>query len=203
MTSAGALLGRDDELDALRGWVGDARAGRGRVVLVTGEAGIGKTRLGQELAALADGAVVWGRCSQTEGAPPFWPWLEVLGTLGVAGPPSVEVWSPQDRFRVVEAIAGSVLGASARQPLLIVLDDVQWADEASLLVLRHVAERATEAALLVVATVRDSGLSDALSGVLADLGRAPGAESLRLVGLGIDDVVRQLDALGAGDTDGR
>lgn len=201
MTSAGALLGRERELVALRGWVDDARAGRGRVVLVMGEAGVGKTRLGQELGALTDGPVVWGRCTQTAGSPPFWPWHEVLRTLGVAGPPSVQAGSPQDRFRVVEAVAGSVLDAAARRPLLIVLDDVQWADEASVLVLRHVAGRAADSALLVMATVRDPGLSDAVGEVLADLGREPGAESFRLPGLGPDDVARQLDSLGVDGAD--
>ncbi len=196
--SAGALVGRQREIDALCGWADDARAGRGRVVLVTGEAGIGKTRLGQELASLAGMTVVWGRCAETDGAPPFWPWHEVVQALDVPEPVTGDVQSSQDRFRVVEAVARSVLAAASRRPLLVVLDDVQWADEASLLVLRHVAERAADAALLVMATVRDPGLSEALGGLLADVGRAPRAESLRLAGWGPADVARQLDALGAG-----
>jgi len=199
MTPAGALLGRDSELAALRGWIGDAVAGRGRVVLVTGEPGIGKTRLAQELATLADSAVVWGRCAETAGAPPFWPWLEVVRRLGVSEPPSGEIdSSPRDRFRVVEAMAGAVFAAAARRrPLLIALDDLQWADEASLLVLRHVADRVADAALLVVATVRDPGLG----GVLDDLVRSPGTESLCLTGWGPHEVARQLESLGAGRAD--
>ncbi|WP_181780366.1 ATP-binding protein [Pseudonocardia pini] len=202
MTTAGALFGRNRELTALRAWAGEARAGRGRVVLLTGESGIGKTRLAQELATLADGAVVWGRCAETAGAPPFWPWQEVLRRLGVGGSPSGEVQSsPQDRFRVVEAMAAAVFDAAARRPLLIALDDLQWADEASLLVVRHVADRVAESTLLVVATVRDPGPSAAFGGVLADLHRSPGAESMRLVGLGPDEVARQLESLGAGRAD--
>lgn len=81
-----AVVGRRHELDSLRAWLDAARTGAGRLVLCVGEPGIGKTRLAQELAglALATGtAVVWGRCAEAEGAPAFWPWRQVLRSLGV------------------------------------------------------------------------------------------------------------------------
>lgn len=189
------LLGRARELDALRGWLDDARAGHGRLVLCTGEAGIGKTRLAQELAG--DGAVAWGRCVDTEGAPPFWPWRQVLRDLDAADVPAGAAESPQDRFRAVDAVAGSVLAEAARRPLLVVLDDAHWCDEASLLVLRHLADRAPGARLLLLATLRDADPGGALARALPDLHRAPDVEALRLGGLGPADVERQLDALGA------
>ena len=79
--AADELVGRDDQLAALEGVLAGARGGRGRVVLVAGEPGIGKTRLAEELAARATvrGAVVlWGRCWEGAGAPAFWPWVQVV-----------------------------------------------------------------------------------------------------------------------------
>lgn len=83
-------MGRDEELAALRAWLDDAGAGHGRTVLVGGEAGIGKSRLLGSLARAAEergATVVWGRTTELDGAPPYWPWLQVLEPLGAgAGP---------------------------------------------------------------------------------------------------------------------
>ena len=79
------LVGRDDEMRALSAWLDDVGAGRAHLVLLGGEAGIGKTRLATALAdrANAEGAaVVWGRTTELDGAPPYWPWLQVLEQLG-------------------------------------------------------------------------------------------------------------------------
>ena len=193
------LLGRAREQDALRGWLDEARGGRGRLVLCVGEAGIGKTRLCQELAGLAVGErLAWGRCADIEGAPAFWPWREVLSSLGLPDPPVGDVESPQDRFRAVDAVASAVLTGLARRPLIVVLDDVHWADEPSLLVLRHLADRAPSAPLLLIAALREPEPGTAAARALAGLERAPACEGLHLRGLGRHDVGRQLDALGAG-----
>ena len=79
-----SLVGRDRELAVLTAGLEDALAGRGHLYLVGGEPGVGKTRLLEEVAATAaarNAAVIWGRCWEREGAPPFWPWERVLGTL--------------------------------------------------------------------------------------------------------------------------
>ncbi|MDF3048577.1 MAG: transcriptional regulator, LuxR family [Pseudonocardia sp.] len=192
------LLGRERELAELEAWLDAAAAGHGRLVLVVGEAGIGKTRLAQEVAGRSSEATVaWGRCVDTEGAPPFWPWRQVLRALDAADVPAADAASPQDRFRVVDAVAGAVVEAAGAQPLLVVLDDVHWADESSLLVLRHLADRAPAAPLLLLATLRDAEPDTPLAAALPDLNRAPNAELLRMAGLAEVDVRRQLDALGA------
>jgi AAA ATPase domain len=90
------LLGRERELAELEAWLDAAVAGHGRLVLVVGEAGIGKTRLAQEVAGRSSEAtVVWGRCVDTEGAPPFWPWRQVLRALDAAEVPAADAVSPQ------------------------------------------------------------------------------------------------------------
>src|SRR5437762_8902872 len=77
------FVGRHHELVELREGLEDAVAGRGRSFLVVGEAGIGKTRLVEELAREAaerGHLVLWGRCWEGEGAPPYWPWIQVIRT---------------------------------------------------------------------------------------------------------------------------
>ncbi len=77
----GAFVGREREFSGLNAALQDAVSGRGRVVIIAGEQGIGKTRMAEELAvhAQAVGAVVlWGRCHEVQGAPPFWPWIQVV-----------------------------------------------------------------------------------------------------------------------------
>ncbi|MCI0437671.1 MAG: AAA family ATPase [Chloroflexi bacterium] len=79
----GAFVGREREFSGLDAALQDAVSGRGRVVMIAGEQGIGKTRMAEELAAHAQavGAVVlWGRCHEVQGAPPFWPWIQVVRT---------------------------------------------------------------------------------------------------------------------------
>src|SRR6059036_1097626 len=75
------FVGRHDELEELRAGLEGAATGRGRFFLVVGEAGIGKTRLAEELAreaAQRTGVALWGRCWEGGGAPPYWPWVQVI-----------------------------------------------------------------------------------------------------------------------------
>ena len=79
------IVGRERELAAVSAALDDALGGRGRLILLAGEPGAGKTRLGDEVASLAAARGVplcWGRCWEAGGAPAYWPWLEVLGALG-------------------------------------------------------------------------------------------------------------------------
>ncbi len=200
------IVGRQRELDALRRWLESARAGAGRVVLCSGEAGIGKSKLAQELAGIAlavDCAVAWGRCSEVEGAPAFWPWRQILRSLDVdpdalfAGPAA----SPADRFRLFENVSDAIGRVAAGTALLVVLDDIHHGDEPSLLVLRHLADRIADTRLLVFAAFRDGEPSGTLSRMLPELLSPPGVERIGLQSFGADEVREQLSLLAPGLSD--
>src|SRR5262252_6912741 len=81
------FVGRVAEREALAAQLAAARQGGGRVMLVSGEPGFGKTRLVEEaVARVAPGRVLWGRCQEIEGAPAFWPWTQVLRAYAHAIP---------------------------------------------------------------------------------------------------------------------
>ena len=177
-----AMVGRRGELQALRAWVDEARAGHGRLVLCTGEAGIGKTRLAQEVAglALAQGAAVaWGRCVETEGAPAYWPWRQVLRSLDLDAD---HVLAGDDRFKLFEEVTDEVRRSAGDRGLVIVLDDIHRGDEPSLLVLRHLAGQLTNLPVLILATARDT----------TSLGELSAAERLDLQALAAPEVAEQL-----------
>jgi DNA-binding CsgD family transcriptional regulator len=218
------LVGRTAELARLEVALDQADGGRGGLVLVAGEPGIGKTRLVEELAARAadrDALVVWGRIDEEQGAPPYWPWVQLLDAAfagherealvealdGAAGPlaaivPHVAALVPgaaptpapeaaQARFRLHQSVADVLARLSRRRCLIVVLEDLHWADVASLELTRFLASRLTATGLLVVATYRsvDAGSSTAFDDVLASLARQP-LERIELHGLSEPEVER-------------
>ena len=197
------IVGRERELDALRRWLDAARAGAGRVVFCSGEAGIGKSRLGQELAGVAvavDCAVAWGRCPEVDGAPAFWGWRQVLRCLDV-DPDAVfagSVASPADRFRLLEDVSDALGVVAERSALLIVLDDIHRGDEPSLVLLRHLADRIADMRLLVFAAFRDGELSGPLSRMLPELLGRAAVERIELRSFGPEEVRAQLAVLAPG-----
>ncbi|MDQ3896885.1 MAG: AAA family ATPase, partial [Actinomycetota bacterium] len=201
---ARSLVGRRRELEALHTALQAARGGSGRLVLCEGEPGAGKTRIAQELAgiALAEGvAVTWGRCVEAEGAPAFWPWRQVLRSLRVDPDPALrgDGELPEDRFRLFDDVAGAVASSAGGAGLLVILDDVHWADEPSLLLLRHVADRVDTTRLLLLANFRGVEPASALPRLLPDLLRTPAVERLGLRGFGLVEVREQLAAAGVED----
>ena len=147
------LVGRSAELAQA-----EARLDRG-VIVFAGEPGIGKTRLATEVAHLAAerGAEVhWARCWEGDGAPAFWPWTQLLRSIGAASleERAASFGSGADRFQLIDAIGQEVVAATRRAPQVLVIDDLQWADASSLEALRHVADLATRAPVLVVVTAR-------------------------------------------------
>jgi DNA-binding SARP family transcriptional activator len=151
--AATPLEGRGEELGVLEAGLDDALAGRGRLFVVVGDAGTGKTRLADELASSAKERgtrILWGRGWAGGGAPAYWPWTQALRD----GLPTATSDEQEEQFRFFEAVTRVLRDQSAAQPLLLVLDDLQAADEASILLLEFVATELPEMSLLVVALGR-------------------------------------------------
>lgn len=175
-----SLAGRDREFGELRDAVGAATAGSGTVFLISGEPGIGKTRLASTAAEHAESCghlVLWGRAWESGGAPPFWPWTQVLracerlvdpqllaDAAGAVSPgallssPSAARSSaaPEDRFGLYDATTAFLLRLSTAVPLTIVLDDLHAADEPTLQLLRFAADQLDGARILVLGTFRET-----------------------------------------------
>ena len=175
------FVGRQRELAALDEVLAATAAGTGRVVLITGEAGIGKTGLADAscLAARARGLqVAWGRA--WDGAPAFGPWIDVWRSLfGEDGPfgraPPGEQTAAAARGAQFAVAAERLIATARERPLAIVLDDVDAADAASLLLALALGSQAETAPLAIVATCRsaDGGRrDDGAAELLARLARA-------------------------------
>ena len=183
-----AFVGRREEMAHLEAALADACAGRGRLVLLGGDAGIGKTRTADELAIRAreqNVAVLTGRCYEGEGAPAYWPWVQVIRAYAagrdaaglraemgagaadiarivpevggqLAGHPRLPELPPeQARFRLFDSITTFFKKAARHQPLVLVLDDLHRADQPSLFLLQFLTREMGEAPLLVVGSYRD------------------------------------------------
>ena len=188
------LVGRRGERARLRAALGEVTRGSGAVVVLEGEAGIGKTRLAEAATALAAAQgfrVAWSRCADDAGAPALWPWLQLLdqldsGTLEVPGGSDPD----QSRWSMFQDLRRRLQEAAAQAPLLVVLDDVQAADGTSLQLLGLLARHLDGIRLLVLVTVRTVGeaLPTPVLECLAGLAREPRASRLQLSGLGEGDV---------------
>ena len=180
-----SLVGRERELALLLGCLDEAQQGRANLVVCMGEPGVGKSRLVDELAGWAGEKgflTAWGRAASTDGAPPYWPWQEVLraledeGTAGGGAVVDLAVGGVQPSFearvRTFDAVARLVLSAARSRPLLVVLDDLHGADEPSQLLVQYLARTARDDRLLVVVCCRDT------AGPVRDPG--PGANAIQV-----------------------
>ncbi|MFG2014054.1 BTAD domain-containing putative transcriptional regulator [Actinomadura geliboluensis] len=202
-----AFVGRVRELARLEGAADAAAAGRGGVVLVGGDAGMGKTALAERFAGgLAERGwtCAWGRAPETGGAPAAWPWAELLRGLAAAAPPEAGLAArlgpllddaatgrgdadvSMGRFRLHLAVGDYLAGLAGAAPLLLVLDDLHWADEETLALLVRLAERLRDRPVLLVATFRRTEVGDGLAGALAALARHEPAR-IDLAGLSPDE----------------
>lgn len=212
-----AIVGRADELAAIDALLARMVNGRGAIVALAGEPGIGKSHTAQAVAARAGGATtLWARCNEEPGAPPYWPWLQMLRAwlaghddealratldaaaaaiaeilpeigerLALPAPPLPARDAQQQRFRLFDAIAGFLRRAAARSPLLLIVDNLHWADASSLRLLEFVAPELGDSRILLLATYRDIELNrrHPLSATLGDLARHPHFRRFRLTGL--------------------
>jgi hypothetical protein len=176
------LYGRDDVLVLARRRVEQACAGRGQLLLLTGEPGIGKSRLAEHLAAEAatrGARVAFGRAWEAGGAPAYWPWIQVFRDLELGAEPLVDAApglgtnAEEARFVAFDRAARGLLSVAAEQPLALVLDDLHAADAPSLLFLLLLARDLARAPILLIGTYRDAETRNApeLLGLLAKIAR--------------------------------
>ena len=181
-----ALVGRERELELLLGGLAALATGRGSLFFLTGEPGIGKTRLADELAAhavRAGATVAWGAAWDGGGAPAYWPWIEVVRALRPLVPEPDEtlrrdlgpLWGepaeavrapapgdpdPQDPelrgFRRFDALRAVLQAAAQRTRLLVILEDLHAADRGSLLALQLVARALRSLPVLILGTHREA-----------------------------------------------
>ncbi|HEX9819522.1 MAG TPA: BTAD domain-containing putative transcriptional regulator [Methylomirabilota bacterium] len=202
------LIGRADDLARLRDLLAAAAGGAGQVVAVLGEGGIGKSRLVSELAgdaARRGVTVLLGRSYGSEQILPFGPWVDALRAGRIAedadllerlGPTlrsglarllpeaggSAPAGGTTDIRQIFESVARLLGQLAGRQPLLVVLEDLHWADEVSARLVAFVGRRLADRPVLMVATAREDELADApaFRQALDDLRRDRGLTTLTL-----------------------
>jgi len=226
--AGGVFIGREQETKELRVALNETLAGKGHLFMLVGEPGSGKTRMTEQLATyarLCNAQVLIGRCYEGEGAPAFWPWVQIvrsyvqelepeklLSTMGpgaadiaqvvseikerlpdLPAPPSLE--PEQARFRLFDSVTTFLKNASKLQPLVVILDDLHWADKPSLLLLQFLARELKDVCILVIGTYRDMelGRQHPLSQTLGELSRQGLSARIVLRGLTEQDVARFIE----------
>lgn len=223
--AAGVFVGREKEMEELKGYVDDALSGRPKLVMLVGEPGIGKTRITEEVSTYArmrNAQVLLGRCYETEGAPSYWPWIQLIRSYvherpaetltsemgpgagniaqvvsevaeklpGLPQPPDLD--PEQARFRLFDSVAVFLRNASNNKPIVIVIDDLHWADKPSLLLLQFLARELGTTRLLTLGTYRDVelGRHHPLAQMLSELAGEHAVTRITLRGLEEEDVAR-------------
>ena len=206
------MVGRDPERAVVAEVLEASVTGTPGAVLVVGDPGTGKTRLVD--AALAEAGrlgvrAAVGRCSQDDGAPPLWPWFALLDGLGIERPPELERTDgggddlgPERAFAVQDALARAVRERAADVPLLLVVEDLHWADTRTLRALTHLVTTLGAGDRVGLVATRRARPQPA--GALADLGVAlarHGARTVELAGLAGDDALALVSSVTGADAD--
>ena len=225
----GPMAGRRREMALLQNGLGDGASGHGQVFLISGEPGIGKTRLADEFAAVAEAkglAVRVGHCLQE--AVPFLPFVEMLERFvdGIAEPeqlrrqlaeeaselarllpkvrrilpdlpPALDLPPLQARRHLFNCFLDFVARIANEQPTLLIVEDLHWADDSTLALLDHLAQRIADLPVMLLGTHRDAEIdvTGGLAKTLEDLLRGRIATRLKLKGLPRDDVATMLSRL--------
>ncbi len=197
------LVGRRQELQLLDGLLTTADGGSPAAAIVVADPGMGKTRLVEwtvQRAAERGFLTAVGRCSQDDGAPPLWPWHAVLDSLdsGAFELDSGGQTEESRAFELQDALARTVLQKATDGPVLVVLEDLHWADTASLRALAHLVANTAGERLMILTTRRRWPQP---AGVLADLGvtlARHAAEHIELSGLDPGEARSLLETVAAG-----
>jgi class 3 adenylate cyclase len=228
-----AYVGRSTERSVLREAWDRAVDGRRQVVIISGEPGIGKTRLVTQAAQMATpdhALILYGRCDEDQGIP-YYPWREVLRDYAEVAPrrllrpyaselcrlvpgldrkitavaPPASADPEAERHRLFTAVRSLFAATAELAPVLIILDDLHWADRPTLLLLKHLVDSSTRGRLMILATYRDSDLApgDPPAAFLAELLGEPGVERMPLVGLDEADIVELIEELAGHPIDAR
>jgi len=213
------IVARDDEMTRILGSVQAVQNGEGRMVLLTGEPGVGKTRLAQEVTLLVRNAgfvIASGRCYEPEVNVPYYPFREALAMLHNSVPATIRADVPrswpyllqllpgqeatttthvdagEDQQRLFYAVGAFMAAVAADHPVALLLDDLHWADDSSLKLLQAIARRTRAERVLIVGTYRDVevGRHHPLERALQDLNRE---------GLTDEIAVRRLDRAGTAE----
>lgn len=200
------LVGRADTRAVLAAALDDAGSGDGQFVLISGEAGIGKSVLLSWLVEQAEPGfrVLRGLCLPGSGVPPYWPWVQMLRATGLSTDElgeAVELLGtdpndgPHDaaaaadaRFRLLDALRRVLADLAGARPLVVVLDDLHWADEQSLAALGFLTRALAASPVLFVGAYRDTEAPP----TLAEHG---GAQHLPLTGLALAEVEAMVAAM--------
>lgn len=218
------FVGRQEVLGRMASALEDALAGRGQILVLRGEAGIGKTRCAAEFNKQLSGRGLsaWmARCPETQGQPAFWPWIQVLrnavsgaaadspvareaaGLLRLLAPAQERSEASRqpdnppdgtDRFWLYDRLSDFLHMAGVIEPRILIIDDIHWADEASLELLSFTAPEVATRRLLFVLTLREHEQSVGRSSLLQRLLRY--ADQIRLSGLSRENVEQYLSHMG-------
>lgn len=186
----GALVGREREIAAADTVLGDMGAGAVRWLVFAGPAGIGKTRLAEEVLTRSGADAVWVTCPDETSTPPWWPMRQLVRALGADADRVLEITPDADpdtaRFRVYERIQSLI--EQAPRPLAIVIDDLQWADSTSVSCLSYLVGALRDRPVLVVVTVRDGECPAQVARFLASVARGDRNRRLDVPALSSKDV---------------
>jgi class 3 adenylate cyclase len=180
-------------------------------------------------ARVSGARVYWGRCREDEGAPAYWPWVQAIRSYARESDPVALAWqlgagaaevaqlipevaekldiepangsdSEEARFRLFDSVTSLLLAAARDRPLVVVLDDLHWADEPSLLLLRFAARELASSGLLILGTYRDVelGRHHPLARVLGEISGLEGSDRIPLRGLSVGAVERYIEMTSGG-----